>query len=170
MTQQQIPTFDEVYEWCERHDGHPTEGWLALLLDGTYSVEEMRAAVLADRAPEEAKDLDADTKRLINAVLQLPDYRGWSVSREDDSSRDMDERLVWRHDDYDEKIWFDVVRKSKDQIGLWINHDDPNDDPYHPRGGYETLTEHTAAAVFAVFKPLLDEHSSGEDDAEGDAP
>lgn len=43
------PTLDQVSAWCEVHDNHPVEGWLCLLLDGTCSVEEMRAAILADR-------------------------------------------------------------------------------------------------------------------------
>ncbi|HSX23017.1 MAG TPA: hypothetical protein VLE97_09610 [Gaiellaceae bacterium] len=161
-----VPTFDQVYEWCEQHDSHPTEGWLLALLDGTYSVDELRAAILADRSPEEATTLAATTKSLANAVLDLPDYRGWSVNRQDDYAREMDDRFVWKHDDRDEKIWFDIVQKSKEQIALSINVDDPNDDPYHPRGSYELLAEHTAAAVFAALKPLLDEYSSDEDEAE----
>lgn len=178
MSQQQIPTFDQVYEWCEQHDNHATEGWLLALLDGSYTVDELRAAILADRAPELAATLKTTTKSLADAVLDLPDYRGWSVSRQDDYAREMDERFVWRNDDRDEKIWFDIVHKSKEQIALTINVDDPNDDPYRPRGGYEQLTEHTAEAVFAVFKPLLDEFSSedhgeageSDDSADGDAP
>src|SRR5574342_571749 len=158
----QVPTFDQICDWCEQHDSHPTEGWLLALLDGSYSVDEMRAAVLAGRAPESATTIDASTKALVAEVLRLPEYRGWSVTREDDRSRDMEERLVWRHDDRDEKIWFDVERKSRDQAALWINVDDPNDDPYHPRGGYELLAEHTAQAVFAALKPLLDEYSSDD--------
>lgn len=167
---QQIPTptFDQVYEWCERHDSHPAEGWLLALLDGSYSVDEMRDAILAGRAPELEASIGASTKTLVDQILQLPDYRGWSVSQKDDYSREMDERLVWTHFDRDEKIWFDVVRKGRDHVGLWINVDDPNDDPYHPRGGYERIAEHTAEAVFAVFKPLLDEHASNEDDDEAD--
>jgi hypothetical protein len=167
MDKQQIPTFDQVCDWCEQHDGHPTEGWLLSLLDGSYSVDEMRAAILADRAPELETSLKAAAKSLVDAVLDLPDYRGWSVTREDDYARDMAERFVWRNDDRDEKIWFDVVHKSKGQIALWINVDDPGEDPYRPRGGYEEIADPTAAAVFAAFKPLLDEHSS-EDDGDDD--
>lgn len=168
MSQQQIPTFDQVHAWCDQYDNHPTEGWLLALLDGSYTVDELRAAILADRAPELAATLKSTTKSLTEAVLALPDYRGWSVSRADDYERGMDERFVWRNDDRDEKIWFDILQKSKEQIALTINVDDPGDDPYRPRGGYEQLTEQTAAAVFAVFKPILDEYSSEDDEGEND--
>jgi len=49
------PTFDQVCAWCEDHDSDPAEGWLAYLLDGTYSLDEMRAAVLEDRRPKEVQ-------------------------------------------------------------------------------------------------------------------
>jgi hypothetical protein len=47
-------TFDgDVYAWTERHDNYDPAAWLYFVLDGTYSVPEMRAAILADRAPKE---------------------------------------------------------------------------------------------------------------------
>jgi len=161
------PTLDQICTWCERFDNHPTEGWLGLVLDGTYSTAELSAAILTNRAPVAQGDVAAARKRLVDDVLRLPEYRGWSISQEEDHSRAMEDRLVWRHGDRDEKIWLDVVHKSRDQVALWINIDDPNDDPYHPRGGYEVLAEHTAAAVFAVCKPLIDE--CGGDDASDEA-
>ena len=52
----------DVHAWCERHDQHDPAAWLALVLDGTYSAEEMRAAILANRPPKE--------------ILELPEYGG----------------------------------------------------------------------------------------------
>jgi hypothetical protein len=155
------PFNGDVHAWCESHDQYAAEDWLYLVLDGTYTVDEMRAAVLADRAPEKASVLDDDDKRLTDEILGLPEYRGWYVSRDD--NRDLVEKLVWKHDDYDTKIWFDLVRKDKGRVDLSIDVDDPNDDPYCPHGDYVTLPEHTAAAVFAVCKPLLDEYGDGDE-------
>lgn len=45
------PFDGDVHAWCERHDSYDPATWLCLVLDGTYSVEEMRAAIRADRAP-----------------------------------------------------------------------------------------------------------------------
>lgn len=42
-----------VASWCEIHDQHPAEGWLASVLDGTYTVAEFRAAILEGRDPRE---------------------------------------------------------------------------------------------------------------------
>lgn len=60
-----FPTFKQVCAWCKDHNSDPrwkplesfmaAEGWLAYLLDGTYSLDEMRAAVLEDRRPQEKK-------------------------------------------------------------------------------------------------------------------
>ncbi len=50
-----VPTFDQVDAWCEVHDNEAIQGWLTSVLDGTYSVEEMRAAVLEDRQPRRGK-------------------------------------------------------------------------------------------------------------------
>jgi len=48
-------TFDgDVFAWCEEHDNHAAEAWLGLLLDGSISLDEMRAAVLENRAPRES--------------------------------------------------------------------------------------------------------------------
>jgi hypothetical protein len=161
MKKKQVPTFDQICDWCEENDNHPTEGWLLLLLDGTYSVDELCAAILANRAPESKRTLDAGTDSLIDQVHSLPEYRGWYVTMDDND--DLVEKLVWRHEDYDTKIWLDLIRKDRDQIDLSIDIDDPNDDPYHPRGAYETLPEHTAAAVFAICKPFLDEYGDGDE-------
>lgn len=161
----QAPTFDQVCDWCEAHDNHAAEGWLCLLLDGTYSVDELRAAILAERSPELLTALDAASKSLDDQVLDLPAYRGWYVTRADDRDmvgRFVVEKIVWKHEDCDTKIWLDIVRKSRDQIDLAIDVADPNDDPYHPRGEYATLPEHTAAAVFAACKPFLDEYALEE--------
>ena len=43
----------DVYTWCAQHDQHSPEGWLYLVLDGTVGLEEMRRAILEDRAPKE---------------------------------------------------------------------------------------------------------------------
>jgi hypothetical protein len=51
-----VPTLDQVLAWCEANDNHPTEGWLLLLLDGTHTVDELRAAILADRTPAPKND------------------------------------------------------------------------------------------------------------------
>ena len=45
------PSLDQVLAWCEEHDQHPAEGWLLLLLHGTLSVVELRAAILEKRSP-----------------------------------------------------------------------------------------------------------------------
>lgn len=45
------PFDGDVHAWCERHDQYDSAAWLYLVLDGTYSVTEMRAAILADRDP-----------------------------------------------------------------------------------------------------------------------
>lgn len=45
----------QVASWCEIHDQHPAEGWLALVLDGTYPAAEFRDAVLAGREPRDAR-------------------------------------------------------------------------------------------------------------------
>lgn len=159
-----VPTLDQICAWCEINDNHPTEGWLLLLLDGTLAIDELRAAILADRAPESKTTLDAGTDSLLDQIRALPEYRGWYVTMDDDSN--LVEKLVWKHEDYDTKIWLDLDRKSRDQIDLIIDIEDPNDDPYHPgRGGYETLPEHTVAAVFMACKPFLDEHSYDETEA-----
>lgn len=158
------PTFDQVSAWCDHHDNHAIQGWLTLLLDGTYSVDEMCAAVLADRSPETAKDLDAATDRLEKEVLRLPDYRGWYVERDYRDPEDMLEKIVWKHDDNDTKIWLDLIRKNKDQVDLSIDVADPNDGSNYPSGAYETLPEHTVAAVWAICKPILDENSFDDDD------
>jgi len=161
-----VPTFGQICDWCSEHTNHrnehPAEGWLLLLLDGTLTNDELRAAILADRAPESKTTLDAGTDSLLDQVRALPEYRGWHVTMDDDSN--LVEKLVWKHDDYDTKIWLDLDRKSRDQIDLSIDIEDPNDDPYHPQSGYETLPEHTAAAVFAACKPFLDEYGPDEDD------
>ena len=44
----------DIHAWAERHDQHAPEDWLHYVLDGTYSVPEMRAAILADRAPRKS--------------------------------------------------------------------------------------------------------------------
>lgn len=157
----QAPTFDQVLTWCETNDNHAAEGWLCLLLDGTYSADELRAAILADRAPERASTLDVALKSLADQVRGLPEYRGWYLTC-DDNREMFFEKLVWQHEDYDTKIWLDLVRKSRDQIDLSIDIDDPNDDPSYPQGTYETLSEQTAAAVFTVCKRFLDAYGSNE--------
>lgn len=155
------PDFDQVSDWCEHHDNHPTEGWLALVLDGTYSVAEMRAAILADRAPVPQEEIKTANKRLIAEVRDLPDYRGWYVALDD-------QLLVWKHDDCDVKLWLDVTHKSSSHVDLVIEVVDPNDDPYHPRGACQTLPEPTAAAVFSACKELLDEYSADGSDGNDD--
>lgn len=50
-----VPTYDQVDAWCEVHDNESIQGWLTSVLDGTYSVAEMRAAVLEDRRPQGGK-------------------------------------------------------------------------------------------------------------------
>lgn len=49
------PTFNQVSAWCEEHDNHSTESWLAFLLDGSITLPEMRQAILEGRAPKRAK-------------------------------------------------------------------------------------------------------------------
>lgn len=162
------PTFDQVCDWCESFDNYAAEGWLCLVLDGTYSVAEMRAAISAGRSPVPQLDTDTANKRLVDEVYGLPDYRGWYVTlneRHDADVCSLEEKLVWKHNDNDTKIWIDFVHKSSTQIDVVIEVADPNDGPY-ARGAYETLPEHTAAAVFAVCKPLLDEYSSDEPEVE----
>lgn len=139
--------------------------WFGLVLDGTYSVAEMRAAIVADRDPVPQREIDAANKRLVDEVRSLPDYRGWRVML-DDRHDAMTVKLVWRHPDDDRhhssraiQIWVDLVHKNSDQIDVAVEVTDPNDDPCHARRAYETLTEHTAAAVFAMCKPLLDKYS-----------
>lgn len=156
----------DVHAWAETHDQYAAEDWLHLVLDGTYTVAEMRAAILADRDPTPAADLDAATKNLAEQVRGLPEYRGWYVTTAERDVYDMAETLVWKHDDNDTKIWLTLVRENSAQIDLSIDVDDPNDDPNCPSGDYVTLPEHTAAAVFAACKALLDEHSYDDD---GDA-
>lgn len=51
-----VLTYAHVEAWCEKHDNESTEGWLTLLLDGTCSVDEMRAAVLEGRQPARKGD------------------------------------------------------------------------------------------------------------------
>jgi hypothetical protein len=48
--------FEQVSAWCEQHDQHPVEGWLCMLLDGTVTVAELRAAILEDRTPRLADE------------------------------------------------------------------------------------------------------------------
>ncbi len=45
----------DVHAWCEKHDSRAPEDWLYLVLDGTYSIEEMRAAILENRTPREGQ-------------------------------------------------------------------------------------------------------------------
>jgi hypothetical protein len=48
------PSADQVFAWCEAHDSDPAEGWLVDVLNGTYTLDEMRAAVLEGRRPVSA--------------------------------------------------------------------------------------------------------------------
>jgi len=52
-----VPTYDQVDAWCEVHDNESIQGWLTSVLDGTFSVEEFRAAVLEDRRPRQSSEV-----------------------------------------------------------------------------------------------------------------
>jgi len=51
-TKTKLALGDAVHFWCERHDRFAPEEWLHQVLDGTYTVAERRAAILADRLPK----------------------------------------------------------------------------------------------------------------------
>lgn len=53
MTKKNKPiTAEQILRWSEEFDYFPTEGWLAALLNGQITVEEMNKAIRAMRAPE----------------------------------------------------------------------------------------------------------------------
>lgn len=76
------PSFDypQVLAWCEAHDQEPAEGWLCLLLDGSLSVDELRAAILEGRDPRTVQTDRLQTDRLVAEMAALPEYRGWGFS------------------------------------------------------------------------------------------
>jgi hypothetical protein len=146
------PTYEQVETWCEEHDGRPTEGWLALLLDGSIPLHEFKSAVSEGRAPRTLDELAVAHTKLREEVLDLdacPDYRGWG-SRYDDENR----LFLWRHQEYDEYI-------TVDDLGSTVTI-----------GGNGTIgycvafPERSAAALLAIVKPLLDEIGVDDDDRE----
>jgi hypothetical protein len=43
---------DQIDAWCDEYDGHPTEEWLVLVVNGKIDPLEFRAAVHEGRAPK----------------------------------------------------------------------------------------------------------------------
>ena len=43
--------FDALVQWAEKYDNRAAEGWLSALLSGEITLDEMRNAVIEDRAP-----------------------------------------------------------------------------------------------------------------------
>jgi hypothetical protein len=73
-TSKQRSTFDgDVYAWTEHHDNYDPAAWLHFVLDGTYSVPEMRAAILADRAPKKSSAKKTKFKGDVHAWTEHHD-------------------------------------------------------------------------------------------------
>lgn len=148
------PTLDQVLAWCQEHDMHPAEGWLVSLLDGSISLVEMRAAILEDRDVNMPPD---DHAQLAAELDKLPDYRGWSFGIEDDEgmsvSLDCAGRFVWRHPELDERIYC-MPNRDRHEVDIEVY---PPDGSGYSEGGVRPFPIRTAAALFEIVRPWLDE-------------
>lgn len=150
-----LPHQKRTIRWCEQFDNYAAEDWLAQLLDGTYSLDEMRAAVLQDRQPRLQRELDDAQRTLETAILELPPYRGWEIDKREREHDSYDDQLVWVHDDLNMKVW---VTFGPDVVDLEI--DDPNEGGDYHRGSsfaYVPAAERTPEWFMRGCMKLLDE-------------
>lgn len=144
------PTFTQVLAWCEKYDGHPTEGWLTKVLDGTITLHEMREAIVQDRKVRTATEMVVHKQTVGEDIWELPTYRGWDVHFDDE-----DQRWYWEHEETgsDCRVFVEWDGGAR----VLVEMRDVNDHEPYGRGGWHDFPAHTAQALFDLVRPYIDD-------------
>lgn len=128
-----------------------------MLLDGTLSVDELRAAILESREARSKIEIDRGIAALTRQIVKLPIYRGWEVTTGEHPSTKRDV-LVWEHDRFggtNVTVWCTLDHPRGLNIDVY-DPDDPSDTEGWIDGGIVDAPTN-AAGFFAACKKFLDD-------------